>query len=250
MCFTRDPATGEKTLYGEFLLNAQGEDVVAGIRTPEPIERMREQHARVVRRARRDARPPRGALPRPPGHRVHGRGGDALPPPDADGEADRDRGASSGGRDGRRGTDLPRGGGRAHRPGPARPAPAPDDRPDGRHRDRGTRLERLARALPPARSCSTRTRPRSADAQGRTSSSCAGRRRRTTSTASSRPRRSHRTRRYDVPRRRRRTRDGQAVRRRLRADLAIDVAAGTRHDRRPRARRRRHRSRSTAEPEP
>ena len=35
--FTRDPATGEKLFYGEFLINAQGEDVVAGIRTPEPI---------------------------------------------------------------------------------------------------------------------------------------------------------------------------------------------------------------------
>ncbi len=43
VCFTRDPATGEKTLFGEFLSNAQGEDVVAGIRTPEPIERMRER---------------------------------------------------------------------------------------------------------------------------------------------------------------------------------------------------------------
>ena len=36
------PATGEQRLYGEFLPNAQGEDVVAGTRTPEPIERMRE----------------------------------------------------------------------------------------------------------------------------------------------------------------------------------------------------------------
>ncbi len=35
--FTRDPATGEKLFYGEFLINAQGEDVVAGIRTPEPL---------------------------------------------------------------------------------------------------------------------------------------------------------------------------------------------------------------------
>ena len=43
VCFTRDPATGEKRLYGEFLSNAQGEDVVAGIRTPEPIEAMREK---------------------------------------------------------------------------------------------------------------------------------------------------------------------------------------------------------------
>jgi len=42
VCFTRDPSTGERRLYGEFLVNAQGEDVVAGIRTPEPIEHMRE----------------------------------------------------------------------------------------------------------------------------------------------------------------------------------------------------------------
>ena len=37
VAFTRNPSTGEKTLYGEYLLNAQGEDVVAGIRTPQPI---------------------------------------------------------------------------------------------------------------------------------------------------------------------------------------------------------------------
>ncbi len=40
--FTRNPSTGESGLFGEFLVNAQGEDVVAGIRTPEPIERMGE----------------------------------------------------------------------------------------------------------------------------------------------------------------------------------------------------------------
>jgi pyruvate,orthophosphate dikinase len=38
VCFTRDPASGENVFYGEFLVNAQGEDVVAGIRTPEKIE--------------------------------------------------------------------------------------------------------------------------------------------------------------------------------------------------------------------
>jgi pyruvate, orthophosphate dikinase len=43
VCFTRDPSTGENRLYGEFLQNAQGEDVVAGIRTPEPIELMRDR---------------------------------------------------------------------------------------------------------------------------------------------------------------------------------------------------------------
>ena len=40
VAFTRDPATGEKRLYGEFLVNAQGEDVVAGIRTPQPISKI------------------------------------------------------------------------------------------------------------------------------------------------------------------------------------------------------------------
>ncbi|MEG0875949.1 MAG: pyruvate, phosphate dikinase [Oscillospiraceae bacterium] len=40
VAFTRDPATGEKRLYGEFLMNAQGEDVVAGIRTPQTIDQL------------------------------------------------------------------------------------------------------------------------------------------------------------------------------------------------------------------
>ena len=42
VAFTRNPSTGEKKLYGEYLLNAQGEDVVAGIRTPSPISRLQE----------------------------------------------------------------------------------------------------------------------------------------------------------------------------------------------------------------
>jgi pyruvate, orthophosphate dikinase len=42
VAFTRDPSTGEKQLYGEYLLNAQGEDVVAGIRTPSKISRLQE----------------------------------------------------------------------------------------------------------------------------------------------------------------------------------------------------------------
>ena len=37
--FTRDPATGERAFYGDFLVNAQGEDVVAGIRTPQPLSK-------------------------------------------------------------------------------------------------------------------------------------------------------------------------------------------------------------------
>jgi pyruvate,orthophosphate dikinase len=42
VAFTRDPATGENKLYGEFLMNAQGEDVVAGIRTPQPLDKLKE----------------------------------------------------------------------------------------------------------------------------------------------------------------------------------------------------------------
>jgi len=43
VAFTRNPSTGEKVLYGEYLINAQGEDVVAGIRTPQPISKLHEE---------------------------------------------------------------------------------------------------------------------------------------------------------------------------------------------------------------
>src|SRR3989344_4725694 len=44
VCFTRNPSTGENKFYGEYLMNAQGEDVVAGIRTPQPISALAEQN--------------------------------------------------------------------------------------------------------------------------------------------------------------------------------------------------------------
>ncbi len=47
VAFTRDPSTGDKELYGEYLMNAQGEDVVAGIRTPVPITKLEEQNKAV-----------------------------------------------------------------------------------------------------------------------------------------------------------------------------------------------------------
>src|SRR5690554_3862474 len=43
VAFTRDPATGENVFYGEYLMDAQGEDVVAGIRTPHPIADLKEE---------------------------------------------------------------------------------------------------------------------------------------------------------------------------------------------------------------
>ena len=47
VAFTRDPATGENVLYGEYLMNAQGEDVVAGIRTPNPISHLKDTNPEV-----------------------------------------------------------------------------------------------------------------------------------------------------------------------------------------------------------
>ncbi|MDX2037380.1 MAG: pyruvate, phosphate dikinase [Isosphaeraceae bacterium] len=47
VAFTRDPNTGENVFYGDYLINAQGEDVVAGIRTPEPISRLNEEMPKV-----------------------------------------------------------------------------------------------------------------------------------------------------------------------------------------------------------
>src|SRR5256714_2014436 len=49
VAFTRDPATGEDSLYGEFLVNAQGEDVVAGIRTPQKIAQLEQEMPEVYR---------------------------------------------------------------------------------------------------------------------------------------------------------------------------------------------------------
>ena len=47
--FSRNPATGEKKIYGEYLMNAQGEDVVAGIRTPQPISQLEEQNPEIYK---------------------------------------------------------------------------------------------------------------------------------------------------------------------------------------------------------
>src|ERR1700741_1715678 len=49
VAFTRDPATGEKVFYGEYLINAQGEDVVAGVRTPHPVAQLVQEMPRAHR---------------------------------------------------------------------------------------------------------------------------------------------------------------------------------------------------------
>jgi len=50
VCFSRDPASGERRFFGEFLVNAQGEDVVAGIRTPEPLDALKTKMPAVYRK--------------------------------------------------------------------------------------------------------------------------------------------------------------------------------------------------------
>ena len=144
VAFTRNPSTGEKQLYGEFLINAQGEDVVAGIRTPQEIteaarkeagsdkpsmeEAMPEAFAELTRIYRRA----REALPRHAGPRIHRRAGQALDAADALRQAHRQGGAADRGRARERRPDHPQGGGDARRARLARPAAASDHRSEGR----------------------------------------------------------------------------------------------------------------------
>ena len=99
--FTRNPATGEKAFYGEFLENAQGEDVVSGVRTPHPISELREVESRGLQPASRHHHHAREALPRHPGLRVHHPGRQALHAADPQRQAHRAGGGSHRRRDGR-----------------------------------------------------------------------------------------------------------------------------------------------------
>ena len=73
VAFTRNPSTGEKKLYGEFLPNAQGEDVVSGSRTPMKITELERRNPKLYKQFLEHRRDARKALPRHAGHRVHGR---------------------------------------------------------------------------------------------------------------------------------------------------------------------------------
>ena len=105
VAFTRNPSTGEKKLYGEFLINAQGEDVVAGIRTPQEISEEARKEAGSDKPSLESAMPKafaelvahlrraRKALPRHAGSRIHHREGQALDAADALRQAHRQGGA-------------------------------------------------------------------------------------------------------------------------------------------------------------
>ncbi len=96
--FTRDPATGAQGAYGDFLINAQGEDVVAGIRNTLPLAAAQGEDAHHLQGAHGHLRPVGGALPGHVRHRVHHRAGQAVDAPDPGGQADRGGRAAHGGR--------------------------------------------------------------------------------------------------------------------------------------------------------
>ena len=106
--FTRNPATGEKVFYGEFLVNAQGEDVVAGMRTPHPIAELEKVMPEVYKQLREITTQPGKALSRHPGFRVHHPGRQAVHAADPQWQAHRSGGCAHRRRHGERGTDHAR----------------------------------------------------------------------------------------------------------------------------------------------
>ena len=141
VAFTRNPSTGAREIYGEFLINAQGEDVVAGIRTPQPLTEAARKEARetapsleaampdTYRQLAASLRQAGESLPRHAGHRVHHPGGQALDAADAVRQAHHQGRAQDRRRPRRRKADHTARGGHAHRPQRVGPAPAPDHRP-------------------------------------------------------------------------------------------------------------------------
>ena len=157
VAFTRNPSTGEKKLYGEFLINAQGEDVVAGIRTPQEItEQARKEagsqnavhgigDAGRLRRAHAHPRRAGAALSRHAGSRIHRRAGQAVDAADAKRQAHGACGAAHRGRARQREIDHQGRSGGAHRSVGARSAAAPDHRSQRRAQGAGHRASGIAR---------------------------------------------------------------------------------------------------------
>ena len=188
VAFTRNPSTGENELYGEFLINAQGEDVVAGIRTPQDIT----EKARASRQAPTS---PRWKRAMPEAYRELVRIYGILEKHYRDMQ-DMEFTVENGKlwmlqtRNGKRtakaalriavdlaerGPDHAGGGGRPRRSGGPRPAPASDDRPEAPSARSSRPACRPRRAPPRARSCSPPTTRRRRRRPGARSSSCASR---------------------------------------------------------------------------
>ena len=106
VAFTRDPATGEKALFGEYLINAQGEDVVAGIRTPSHISKLAEDMPEVYKQFADIANRLEEHYARHAGYGVHHRERQAVYAPDQKRQANRCRRSEDRRRPGGRGHDL------------------------------------------------------------------------------------------------------------------------------------------------
>ena len=124
VAFTRDPSTGENFFYGEFLMNAQGEDVVAGVRVPRPLEELREVMPAALEQLYAIRDDPGEALPRHAGRGVHHRGHEALHAADPQRQAHRPGRSQDGRGHGGRGPDQQGRGADARRSRPAGPAAA------------------------------------------------------------------------------------------------------------------------------
>ena len=142
--FTRNPATGEKVFYGEFLENAQGEDVVAGIRTPHPISELEKWNRRGLQPASRNHHHAGEALSRHSGFRVHHPGRQALHAADPQRQAHGSGGGAHRGRNGGRRPHRQEGSGAARGAAAARSASAPGARSEVHRRT----LTKLATGLP------------------------------------------------------------------------------------------------------
>jgi phosphoenolpyruvate synthase/pyruvate phosphate dikinase len=136
VAFTRNPATGEREFFGEFLFNAAGEDVVAGIRTPEPVNALAERLPEVYDELDRTQALLEKALPRHAGHRIHGTGRPLLHAADAQRQAHGPCGGAHRRGDGRRGHDRTSRKRCCGFAGARAVLPAPDGRPGGRARGR------------------------------------------------------------------------------------------------------------------
>ena len=217
VAFTRDPNTGEKVLYGEYLTNAQGEDVVAGHPDAAQDQRARRRDARGLRRVRADRRAARAPLPRRAGPRVHDRARPPVHAPDAQRQADR-----RGGREDRRGHSSRRGSSTSTR----RSSGSSRRMVDQLLRDQFDPAALAAAALDRQGPERLAGRGRRQGRVRRRPGGRAGRDRRAGRAGADRdlarrlprhgrePGRPHRARRGDLPRRRRRAPDRQAVRRR------------------------------------
>ena len=141
--FTRNPATGAKEFYGEFLMNAQGEDVVAGIRTPIHISELEENSARHLQPVARHHHAPRKTLPRHAGLRVHHSGRPLVHVADPQRQAHRTRRCSRRHPDGRRRPDHQ---GRSHLPRRSPTSYTTSSSPAST--EKGVEVEVLATGLP------------------------------------------------------------------------------------------------------